>query len=599
MQRQRTYNKVKTQVAEEKRKEELLQSATELLLHSKNIDDSLNVLLKRIVDRMALDIVAIFIEDESKKNLMLTNYYGREFSFYERNLFPKPSQRLMQAECSELIEIDINQGTALGAKLKLEGECCGFIYYACMDIKRSFKETEKQQLVNLTQTISSFVFLRTRMEENKREIRKMKRCDPLTGLYNVDAFEDKLKKAMSERDESKTYAVIYLDINNFGYVNDNYGYQVGDSALKSFASLAMEQSAYMAGCHLYSDFFVFLFAEKSEEQLLLALDMLQMEFEKKQSKSYSCSSLGICLGVYFLEQKQIELDLAIENANLAWRRAKQSRKKSAQVFTRELREARKEEQTIIGEFNDALSRGEFLMYLQPKFILSDGSIYGAEALARWQKADGSIVPPGAFLGPLEKIGYVTELDFYIFEELLKTMEKWQKENRRRIVVSTNFSGRHFERDGRDFIERIQSIFRNYRVNPDQIEIEITEGVFVQNKAVLKECMEALQKQGFRIAIDDFGTGYSSLSVLTDIPADVVKIDKSFIDKANSIEQRAIIAEIGKLIQIAGKDVIFEGIETNEQKEFLSRNGFCHGQGYLCNKPIPKKEFEILYMKDLL
>ena len=115
--------------------------------------------------------------------------------------------------------------------------------------------------------------------------------------------------------------------------------------------------------------------------------------------------------------------------------------------------------------------------------------------------------------------------------------------------------------------------------------------------MLNYCLDKLRETGFSIAIDDFGTGYSSLSVLTDIPVDVVKMDKSFIDKADSKKQRELITEIGKLIQIAGKDVIFEGIETAEQRDFLSTSGFSHGQGYLCNKPLPADEFKKIYLKD--
>ena len=144
-----------------------------------------------------------------------------------------------------------------------------------------------------------------------------------------------------------------------------------------------------------------------------------------------------------------------------------------------------------------------------------------------ETSDGKILPPGVFIDSLEKIGYITELDFYIYEELLKTLEKWDKQHRRKIVISTNFSGRHFESDGEEFLNRIQHVLSKYSVRPEYIEIEVTEGVLVKNVAVLEKCMNRLHEMGFRVAIDDFGTGYSSLSVLADMPADVIKLTKFY------------------------------------------------------------------------
>jgi EAL domain-containing protein (putative c-di-GMP-specific phosphodiesterase class I) len=130
-----------------------------------------------------------------------------------------------------------------------------------------------------------------------------------------------------------------------------------------------------------------------------------------------------------------------------------------------MRKSRTQEQQVIGEFYEALYRDDFQMYLQPKFILGTGEIYGAEALARWKKPDGTILAPGAFIDPLEKIGYVTELDFYIFEELLKTMSRWQKQNKRPLTISTNFSGRHFDTNGEEFLRRISHLVGKYKASP--------------------------------------------------------------------------------------------------------------------------------------
>ena len=278
-----------------------------------------------------------------------------------------------------------------------------------------------------------------------------------------------------------------------------------------------------------------------------------------------------------------------------WKNAKNTGKRDITLYNPSLRIQRTEEQKIVGEFYEALYRDDFQMYLQPKFILRDRSVYGAEALARWKRPDGKILPPGMFIDSLEKIGYITELDFYIYEEVLKTLEKWDKQHRRKIVISTNFSGRHFESDGEEFLNRIQHVLSKYSVRPEYIEIEVTEGVLVKNVAVLEKCMNRLHEIGFRVAIDDFGTGYSSLSVLADMPADVIKIDKSFINKGMTEQKKNLLYEIGRMVKILHKDIIIEGVETEEQEQFLKEGGFTCGQGYLCNCPVPIGDFEKMYL----
>jgi EAL domain-containing protein (putative c-di-GMP-specific phosphodiesterase class I) len=175
------------------------------------------------------------------------------------------------------------------------------------------------------------------------------------------------------------------------------------------------------------------------------------------------------------------------------------------------------------------------------------------------------------------------------------MSKWRQQKRREIIVSTNFSGRHFNQDGQEFLNRIFHLLSKYDVAPENIEIEITESVLVKNTEVLKNCLNKLHEWGFRVAIDDFGTGYSSLSVITEIPSDVVKMDKSFIDKGMTGVRGRMIQELGKMVDIVNKEIIFEGVETEEQEQMLLNCGFSHGQGYLCNRPIPAADFEELYL----
>ena len=586
-----------------------------LMAHARDLDGSLNLLLKRIAERYHLDMVAVMENAEDDSGMVMTNYYSNVFSFYDRSFIPGMHPMLKKLKPGEYLifdpqidgivlppqdsrresKVENNNNTALITKFEYVGEKIGEVVYLSMDLNRQWKTDEIEMMQELSRALAIFVSLRFRMDESKAQIRQIQRRDSLTNLYNQSAFRETAHEILNRADEKLIYAIEYLDINNFGYVNENYGYKVGDSILKMFAADLSSQPYYNAGCRLYSDFFLVLLCDESKEKLEKNLNLRNRRITNMQNHQYPNSGMGVTAGVYVIEDSRMDIEQAIENANLAWKSAKNAGKQGIMFYESSLRTKRAEEQKIVGEFFEALYRDDFRMYLQPKFILGERHVYGAEALARWRRPDGTILPPAYFMDPLEKIGYITELDFYIFEEVLKTLDKWERQKRRKLVISTNFSGRHFDTDGEEFLNRIQHIFSKYTVPAEYVEIEVTEGVLVKNVHVLERCVNRLHEMGFRVSIDDFGTGYSSLSVLADMPADVVKIDKSFINKDMNGKKMDILYEIGRMVKILQKDIIIEGVETEEQEKLLINGGFTCGQGYLCNKPIPIGEFEKLYL----
>lgn len=586
-----------------------------LMAHARDLDGSLNLLLKRIAERYHLDMVAVMENAEDDSGMVMTNYYSNVFSFYDRSFIPGMHPMIKELKPGEYLifdpqiagialppedslrksKVENNNNTALITKFEYVGEKIGEVVYLSMDLNRQWKTDEIEMMQELSRTLAIFVSLRFRMDESKAQIRQIQKRDSLTNLYNQSAFRETAQEILRQADKNKIYALEYLDINNFGYVNENYGYKVGDSILKMFAADLSSQPYYNAGCRLYSDFFLVLLCDESKEKLEENLNLRNRRFTNMQNHQYPNSGMGVTAGVYVIEDSRMDIEQAIENANLAWKSAKNAGKQGIMFYESSLRTKRAEEQKIVGEFFEALYRDDFRMYLQPKFILGERHVYGAEALARWKRPDGTILPPAYFMDSLEKIGYITELDFYIFEEVLKTLDKWERQKRRKLVISTNFSGRHFDTDGEEFLDRIQHIFSKYTVPAEYVEIEVTEGVLVKNVHVLERCVNRLHEIGFRVSIDDFGTGYSSLSVLADMPADVVKIDKSFINKDMNGKKMDLLYEIGRMVKILQKDIIIEGVETEEQEKLLINGGFTCGQGYLCNRPIPIGEFERLYL----
>ena len=420
----------------------------------------------------------------------------------------------------------------------------------------------------------------------------------LTELYNLDTFRrlirKKLKSGGLAQDENMVYALVNLDVNNFAYVNENYGQEAGDSILQELAALIRSESHVVEACRMYSDYFIELVRGTDKKNILGLVEREDQMFGEQLKIRYPAGAMQLSAGICFIDDGEETFEKILEGANLARKLAKEQNV-GAVVYRDDMRKKRDEGIRITGRFYAALQRGEFEVYLQPKFLLREERVYGAEALARWRLESGEILSPARFIPALENIGYIVDLDFYILEQLLRAMRRWRDSGRELFTISTNFSRRNFENGGDDFIERLQNTLQRYGIDPCYIEIEVTESVIVEKLDSLKACLTRLGKLGYRIAIDDFGTGYSSLSVLLEIPANVVKIDKSFTDKIHQNGQSAFLYQMGQFIQSAKEEVIFEGIEEEQQRTFLMECGFNYGQGYYFDRPLPLEEFEKKYI----
>ncbi len=593
--------------------------AVNLLTHARNIDASLNLLLEQMRQRYHLDMIILMVLKQSTGNLEITNYSAEGVDFPPNTSFGSFDMDDIKCELGRMYVADIDTIRQWGMVAMARGtsiseqymEHVSMIYgviesvlgkngmVSCFsfDVDRVWDDNTTAAIGELCRIISVFVSLKNRISEGEAQLKHFQHRDALTGLYNLEYFKRRFPKELHSNFKDNTLALMYLDINNFGYVNENYGHVQGDRLLKLLSQNFMDYEGFIMGARLYSDFFIIMLKDQSKSDIVERMLKSMKSFRRIYDSQYPNGSLGMSIGLYFIEDEREDVETALENANLAWKVTKNSGNRKITVYREEMRIRRGHEQSIIGEFYKALYRGDMVPYLQPKFELDTGRVYGAEALVRWIKEDGTVVPPGEFIPILEKIGYITELDFYIYEEVLKIMSRWIEEKHRKIVVSINFSGRHFDNKETEFINRINAITAKYKIPNWWIEIEITESVVARNYELMENSLRQLQREGYRVAIDDFGTGYSSLSVLTDIPADVIKIDKSFIDKEQDDRNISVLKGIGDLIKNCGRDAICEGVETNEQREELIRSGYSHGQGYLCNRPIPADEFEKLYFAE--
>lgn len=568
---------------------EINQELAKLIYQGGDVNDSLNETLERIGNQYGLRLAAVLEYEGKKREQVWTNCWCLENGALT-------DSDLKQVCLSPTVLTErgtYGQPYCQGREGLFKGseECSAL--FCSREEAGEWSDFEKETLGELAHMVSFLVALRNHKKEDQRQIMYLKRRDLLTGLYIEEAFKSKVKEELVNWRDDRQYAVIYTDINDFSYINDNFGYAAGNDILKAFADLIRGDENRIS-CRLYSDLFITFFWDIDRDTILEKIVNTSLNFSRKQKEIYPSCSIRLTTGIYFMEDKDENLDIAIENANLTRKSIKGNSSAFCRVYESNMRKQREEEKQVLAEFQRSLEEGGFQVYVQPKFCLSGFEISGGEALVRWKKKDGRIESPALFIPVLERSGYVVELDFYVYEQVLIYMRSWLEAGKEPPVISVNFSRSHFEREG--IYRRIMSLTKAYRIEPKYIEIEITESLFATGYELVKTEVRQLRQAGFRVAIDDFGTGYSSLGMLLDIPADIVKVDRSFLNRENHENEKEFIQHMGRLIESVKEEVIFEGIETEEQREFLVKCGFRFGQGFLFDRPMPIQVFQEKYMK---
>ncbi len=601
------------ELRDQKFDKEFLERAFELLTKAKDIDSSINLLLERIGRRFDLNMVVI-LENKNmqEEDRVMTNCWMSDPKYLKIDVctqklhlwqeHPK-TDRLLIANCSQKgiskedkqifreIHAKAYAQFLFGKQEKPEGS----IIFCDCEQAREWSAFEEQTLSEVVRMMAVFVAIRRQREQADYEIQYLQEQDPLTGLYNLSTFKRKVAQVLRMAGRNEIYAMVCLDISGFSYINENFGHSEGDLLLEEMANYIMNEPYVLLACRRYADLFLILTRTESKEQCVQKLLEANQVLNEYIKQKYPSGNIYENTGVYFWENDSYDIEELIENANLARKETKKEQEFCLRVYSNSIKEEKDKERLIASGFYTALNNEEFEIYLQPKFLLNERTIYGAEALARWKRLDGRYHNPNEFIPVLEKFGYINDLDFYVFEQTVKCLDKWNRDGKERMVLSSNFSGKHFGDMQGDFVKKVCEIADKYNVEHSQLEIEITESVAVRELERLQETLIELREKGFRIAIDDFGTGYSSLNVLFDVAADVVKIDKSFLNMDMFEKRKQLIMHIGEMVNLAGEEIIFEGVEEEEQIEFLKECGYKFGQGFIFDEPLNVLDFEQKYL----
>jgi diguanylate cyclase (GGDEF)-like protein/PAS domain S-box-containing protein len=418
------------------------------------------------------------------------------------------------------------------------------------------------------------------------------RHDVVTNLPNRLLLNDRISQSIAlARRQNRPVAVIFLDLDHFKYVNDSLGHAMGDNLLRCVSKrfLASVRSSDTVS-RLGGDEFVILLSEIAyPEDAATSAKKLLLSLAAPCSIGGQDLHIDGSIGISVYPADGEDAETLIQNADTAMYHAKEQGRNNFQFFKAEMNLKAVERQSLEGNLRRALERKEFLLHYQPKVKLTTGEITGVEALIRWQQPDRGLVPPSQFVPIAEDCGLILQIGRWAMREACRQARAWQDAGLPRLPIAVNVSAVEFRDKG--FVERVRTILSETGLAARYLELELTEGVLMEDAESSAALLQELKTMGVNLAVDDFGTGYSSLSYLRQFPIDVLKIDQSFVNQITSgLDDSPIVRAIismGKSLKLL---VVAEGIETREQRAYLQTERCAEGQGYLFSRPLAAAQF---------
>ncbi|MGB5624031.1 MAG: EAL domain-containing protein [Gammaproteobacteria bacterium] len=431
---------------------------------------------------------------------------------------------------------------------------------------------------------------------SKKRIQYLTRFDALTRVANRMQFQHKLQQAMARAQRNNVrLALLYLDLDRFKDVNDTFGHPVGDRSLEITSRRivdAMDRGTLIG--RLAGDEFAILIENLPLNDSLkptlaatsrMLLDRIAREFYIEKRELIVTASIGIAICPNDADNV---VDL-IRNADAAMYHAKQAGGNTYGFYAPEMNADAVDRLMIKSELRRALERKEFEVRYQPRVDLRDGRVTGAEALLRWRHPKRGEVPPSVFIPMAEDSSLIFEIGAWVLDRVCRDYSKWQSRLAWPGRVSVNLSLQQLRQ--RDFVQRIENTFERHQLTPSCMEFEITESTLMKDGEATLRMLDRLYQLGLHLSIDDFGTGYSSLSALQHFPIGTLKIDQSFVQGADHEDEPAtIVTTIISMGQNLKMDVVAEGVETQQQLDFLRSHGCHYGQGHLFGQPLSSEEY---------
>ncbi len=467
--------------------------------------------------------------------------------------------------------------------------------YSLMTVDRFLRNNSVGIIALLSILIIAILLTAWHIISKNKKIQKLMYKDTGMDIWNLNYLIYRGSAELLPERRDRQYAVAYLNVSQFRHYNIIYGWNAGQRLLESVVDVLAQSVEEKKEIYArnQSDRFVMLLAYEDREAFLERVDRLLQAIGKRIYDDTE-NHMAIHMGIYFIPPGSSDLRTAVNYAVQANDSLRDSRISELKVydasFEKEIKERHEREKLLDSVEVDR----DFVTYYQPKVDIRTEKIIGAEALIRFLDPSdfGKVKSPAFFVPYFEQTGRVTELDFFVLECVCRMMRRRLDAGRKIVTVSCNFSRKHFMKPG--FPERFEAVLEKYKISKEYIEVEVTETVVVEELqlSTVKKTLDILREKGIRISIDDFGSGYSSLGIFEQIPASVIKLDRSFLlnqeDRDRQVKIMRGIVNLGRELKA---QIVCEGVETDDDVALMREIGAYVAQGYRYSKPVPEEEFE--------
>lgn len=446
----------------------------------------------------------------------------------------------------------------------------------------------------------SYVLVWHKDKQSKHELNYNASHDDLTGLVNRNYFKQVFDKRISKKNNlDKLVALLFLDIDRFKELNDSFGHKFGDEVLIEVSNRfkSVLRSDDLISRHGGDEFLILIDKIEKEEHIINIIKNIMSTMNAPIYFNNHNIYLTVSIGISLYPNDGNSVDDLLKNADSAMYKAKDEGRNTFRFYTEDMTQKVMKKIVLENKLRDAIKHDEFVVYFQPQYNGKTDKLIGMEALVRWKNSDGKLIPPNDFIPVAEEAGLIVELDRIVMKKAIKQFSIWNKAGFKTGSLSLNLSMKQLKSN--DFIELLNKTIIENNCKHTRLELEVTEGGIMENPSESIEKLKDISDLGIKLSVDDFGTGYSSLAYLKKLPINKLKIDRAFVkDLPLDEDDVAITKSVIALAKSLKLDVIAEGVENQEQVDFLVKNGCNKIQGYFYGKPMDVDEFEELLKRNM-
>lgn len=537
-----------------------------------------------------------WVDNQTAQPISLSDSFRKEEFFICHGLYDQRGTVVLSEDRYETYKENLRrvleQSGALSvlfAGLYTDGRYIGQLALVSCSQARAWDELERGEVAEVAGLIASEAKTLEALDDANRRAEYYRDVDSLTGLFTYNMFKELAQKSLDQGVSRRV--LVASDIKGFKYINSAIGYTQGDNILRMFADMMVQSSGpEVINARVNGDVFLTLGVYEDRADFQEKLLQSNENFARLQNQIYDGINIRVRSGVYFLDPDCREIDLAVDRANLARKSVDYILKSTVVLYKDAPFSIKLRENEMINRMEYALMHGEFQVYYQPKIYLEDGSVAGAEALVRWVREDGSVIPPDEFIPLFEKNGFITKIDIFVLRRVCRWLKEREERGEPLFKISVNLSGA----DVRDeqIVSYIADQVEEFGISPEYLEFELTETAFLSDTEQIFSVLKRLQDMGFTTSIDDFGSGYSIMNMVAEIPTDIVKMDCAFVQNCGKSDRgREFLSQLVLMVRKMGFVALCEGIETEDHLSMVEKMGCELGQGYYFSRPVPQPEFE--------